>query len=319
MKAALLILASLWGFTAIAADPAQQRVIETIFRQPELNDAQAAQASVIGEVHPQSERFYVRLGNYGKTTPLVPQTWNAGLYTGLQVPAGFQHGLSPEAGATAVQLHGRETGIWIDSDHPRPALGLLLPITPAYWWWDLSRAPMPFKETGRELAMSFDLKVPTALAEGAAVPYVTMNFLFRDTHSQQQLWLAATLYDPRGESRLPDTVHMDNWEGGTQLPILFSALNTQSQWLHPGPGSALFSDKPFTQYRPISVRVSAAGLRAALLAMKKARPKLVAVSEDPRDYQLIHFNINPEVYAPTGSRARLGLALRDVRVELLAP
>jgi len=29
-----------------------------------------------------------------------------------------------------VQVNGREIGIWIDSDHPRPALGSLLPITP---------------------------------------------------------------------------------------------------------------------------------------------------------------------------------------------
>ena len=43
------------------------------------------------------------------------------------------------------------------------------------------------------------------------------------------------------------------------------------------------------------------------------------VSEDPSDYQLTHFNVNPEVYAPSGSRGRLGLALRDIRVVLLAP
>jgi hypothetical protein len=53
--------------------------------------------------------------------------------------------------------------------------------------------------------------------------------------------------------------------------------------------------------------------------MKKAMPQLAPTSEDPRDYQLVHFNINPEVYAPTGSRGRLGLALRDIRVEVFAP
>ena len=39
---------------------------------------------------------------------------------------------------------------------------------------------------------------------------------------------------------------------------------------------------------------------------------------DPRDFELVHFNVNPEVYAPEGSRGRLGLALRDMRVVLLA-
>jgi hypothetical protein len=292
----------------------------SIFRQPDLNDAKAAKAAeacVIGEVHPQSEHFYVRLGNYGKTTPIVPQAWDASSFTGLKTPLGFQFGLLPDANTTAVQVHGREIGIWIDSDHPRPALGSLLPITPAYWWWDMSRAPMPFKEADRELAMSFDLKVPTATQTGKAVPYITMNFLFRDSRSQQQLWLAASLFDPRGEATLPNTVHVDDWEGGTQLPILYSALNRQSQWLHPGPGSALFTYKPFADYRQIEVRVTAPELRAALLAMKKAMPKLATASEDPQDYQLIHFNINPKVFEPQGSRGQLGLALRDVRVEVL--
>ena len=41
-------------------------------------------------------------------------------------------------------------------------------------------------------------------------------------------------------------------------------------------------------------------------------------STDPRDYQLAQFNINPEVFAPTGSRGRLGLSIREVRVEVLA-
>jgi hypothetical protein len=135
----------------------------------------------------------------------------------------------------------------------------------------------------------------------------------------QAFWLAASLFDPRGEARFPDTVHMDSWEAGTQLPILFSALNTKSRWLHPGPRSSLFTDQPFADYRPFEVRVSAAELQAALGALRKARPSLAAVSADPRDYQLTHFNINPEVFAPQGSRGRLGVAIRDVRVDLLPP
>ncbi len=289
-----------------------------LFRQPDIT-AKDVDACVIGGVQPQSERFYVRLGNYGQATPLVPQAWDAGRFTGLQVPDGYQRGLSPAADTTAVQVHGREIGIWIDSDHPRPSTGALLPITPASWWLDMSRAPVPFKETNRELSMCFDLKVPTSVREGIAEVYVTANFLFHDARSQQSLWLAATLFDPRGEARFPDTVHVDDWEGGTQLPILFSALNAKSRWLHPGPDSSLFTDKPFADYRRIEVRVSAAELRAALVAMRKAMPRLADASEDPRDYQLVHFNINPEVFAPAGSRGRLGVSIRDVRVELFAP
>jgi len=289
-----------------------------LFRQPDIT-ARDVDACVISGVQPQSERFYVRLGNYGKATQLVPQAWDAGRFTGLQVPAGCQRGLSPTADTTAVQVHGREVGIWIDSDLPRPSAGALLPITPASWWLDTSRAPVPFKEANRELSMSFDLKVPTSAREGAAEVYVTANFLFHDARSRQSLWLAATLFDPRGEASFPDTVHVDDWEGGTQLPILFSALNAKSRWLHPGPDSTLFTDQPFTDYRRIEVRVTAAELRAALVAMRKAMPRLATASEDPRDYQLVHFNINPEVFAPAQSRGRLGVSIRDVRVQLVAP
>jgi len=80
----------------------------------------------------------------------------------------------------------------------------------------------------------------------------------------------------------------------------------------------LFTDKPFADYRHIEVRVTAPELRAAIASMKKAMPKLAPASEDPRDYQLIHFNLNPEVFAPQGSRGQLGLSLRGIRVELLA-
>ena len=57
----------------------------------------------------------------------------------------------------------------------------------------------------------------------------------------------------------------------------------------------------------------------AVATMKKRLRTLADASEDPRDYQLTHFNVNPEVYAPEGSRGCLGLAIRDVRVLLLAP
>ena len=294
------------------------RVIETLFHQTDFT-AKDVDACVIGEVHPLSERFYVRLGNYGKTTPLAPQTWDAGRFTGLQVPAGCQRGLSTEANSTAVQVHGREVGIWIDSDHPRPALGSLLPITPAYWWWDFAKAPRPFAKEGMELVMSFEMKVPTASREGKAQPYITANFLFLDTRSQKQFWLAANLFDMRPESQFPDTVHFDGWEGGTQIPILYSALNKKSQWMHPGKDSALFTSQPFSEYRHYDVRVTAAELKTAIVAMQKRFPETAAVSDNITDLRLIHFNINPEVYAPTGSRGKLGLALRDIRVEVLAP
>ena len=57
-------------------------------------------------------------------------------------------------------------------------------------------------------------------------------------------------------------------------------------------------------------------LLTAVKAMKRRWPQLAEVSEEPRDFQLTHFNVNPEVYAPDGSRGRLGLAY--IRVAILA-
>jgi hypothetical protein len=176
---------------------------------------------------------------------------------------------------------------------------------------------MPFAKEGVELGMSFEMKVPTASREGEAQPYITVNFLFLDTHSKKQFWLAASLFDMRPESQFPDTVHFDGWEGGTQIPILYSALNNKSQWMHPGKESALFTSQPFAEYRHYDVRVTAAELKTAIAAMQKRFPETATVSDNAADLRLIHFNLNPEVYAPTGSRGRLGLALRDLRVEML--
>lgn len=288
------------------------------FHQPEITDAETAESHVIGEVRrPVSDTFFVRMGNYGRTTPIETQSWDANAFTGLKVPAGFQFGTLLAEGSTAVQLHGRETGIWIDSSHPRPGLGSLLPITPACWWWNLEKAPWPFSGDGAELSMSFEMKVPTVTREGAAQPYITINFFFVDTRSKKQFWLAAALLDLRPESEFPDTVHFDGWEGGTHIPILFSALNGRSAWMHPGKGSALFSSQPFAEYRRFDVRVTAGELKNAIKAMHARFPETEVMSDNPADYRLTHFNLNPEVYAPEGSRGTLGLALRDIRVELL--
>lgn len=108
MNPLLLILLSL----------ASPLMAETLFRQPELTDAKAAAASVIGEVHPGSERFYVRLGNYGKTTPLVLQSWDAGRFTGLQVPLVFSMAFHPPTMPPPCSCMGaRSASEWVPIIH----------------------------------------------------------------------------------------------------------------------------------------------------------------------------------------------------------
>ena len=102
------------------------------------------------------------------------------------------------------------------------------------------------------------------------------------------------------------------------MPILFTALNKHSAWLHPAPGSAEFADRTFNDYRHLDFRVGGKEFQTAVAAMKKRFPKLGDMSDDPRDYRIPNIVVNPEVYAPAGSRGRLGLTLRDIRVEVRA-
>lgn len=274
-------------------------------------------ARIIGEMHPANETFLVRIGNMGRDAAAAVVGWDVGQFTGFHpaaddAVAGYQRGPTDAPGATAVQLRGTEAGIWIDSDTVRPVAGDLLPVCPAFWWWDMARAPRPFAEPGGEIAFSLQMKVPTAERQGRAEVYVCVHFLLHDTTSGKSLWYGASLFDLRGPPA--DTVHADNWPGGTQLPILFTGLRPGSRWLRPGPGSDTFQDKPYGAYRPFDIRVNGAELTTALRALRERFPDLAVMSLNPADYRLIHVNVNPEVYAPVGSRGRLGLTVRDIRV-----
>lgn len=305
-----------------AAEKDHGHIVETIFRQPEIGPKEVGQC-IIGDVGPVNERFHVRIANVGADAAADVLSWDVGRYTGLAAVAGqssasYTRGPRQAVEGTAVQVRGREVGIYIDSDHPRPRAGALLPVTPGVWWLDESRSPRPFPEANRELSFTFDMKVPTTQREGKAEVYVCAYYLFADRRSNRSFWLGPSLFDPRGARYFPDIVHVDNWEAGTGLPILFTALNKHSAWLHPAPGSAEFADRAFNDYRHFDFRVGVKEFQTALAAMKKRFPKLSGMSDDPRDYRIPLICVNPEVYAPAGSRGRLGLALRDIRIEVLA-
>jgi hypothetical protein len=297
-------------------------VVETIFVQPAV-ESDTVEARVIGEVRPAGEWFCVRIANLGKDADAAVVPWDVSRYTGFEpeaseLRASYQRGPGDLVGGTAVQMRATEIGIWIDSDHPRPRQGSLIPVCPGYWWWDVTKAPRPFQRPDLELSFSLDMKVPTAQREGNAEVYVCAYLLLRDQRSGRQFWLGPSLFDLRNAERFPDTVHFDDWEGGTKLPILFSALNERSAWFRPGLGSACYTDRPFAEYRRFEFRVGHTELRAAIAALKQRWPEWEDLSEDPADFQLTHFNVNPEVHAPIGSRGRLGLAMRDIRLVLVS-
>jgi len=308
---------------ASAASSGAVQLVETIFAQSPI-EATDVDRRIIGDVRPPQEFFCVRVANLGPGADETALAWDVGRHTGFRpgtqdTISQFQRGPRQPGEGTAVQFADNTIGIWIDSDAPRPEKGALIPVCPAYWWLDETRAPQPFQQPDRQLSFAFDMQVPTAEREGEAEVYVCAYFLLRDGRSRQAFWLGASLFDLRSAARFRDLVHFDGWEAGTGLPILFTALGEHSAWMHPGPESAHYADRPFAQFQHFEFRVGAAELSAAIRAMKDRWPKFAQVSEDARDYRLIHFNINPEVYAPSGSRGQIGLALRNVRVTLWAP
>ena len=149
-----------------ATEPAAGQVIQTLVEQPVLDDEEVPHR-IIGEVRPDGEKFLVRVANMGRDAELSAVTWDVGQYTGFRPAAEdqlgrFQRGPAQSVQGSAVQMRRDEIGIWIDSDHPRPRAGSLIPVCPAYWWWDVKTAPRPFADPQHELTMAFDMQVPTA-------------------------------------------------------------------------------------------------------------------------------------------------------------
>ena len=312
------------GAGRIGQSPVEQRpgrIIETIFRQPEIGP-EAVDDCVIGEVEPSSERFHVRIANMGKDADAAMLSWDVGQYTGFRPAQGaslvrFQRGPRQSAEGTAVQVRGREVGIWFDSDHPRPQQGAILPVCPAYWWLVEGRAPWPFREAGRELSFSIDLKVPTARTarQGGGLRRARTFYLAIEkpsgiSGSVRRFSTPAariTFRTPststtgrRARGCRSSTQHsIDVVRGCIRAPIRLSLPTARSTTID---GSSSGSD---------------AELGTAIAAMKRRLPRMADAPDDPRLYQLLHFNVNPEVYAPEGSRGRLGLALRDIRIVLL--
>jgi len=118
----------------VAETPGEWQVVKTIFAQPAV-EASAVDDRVIGDSRPVGGEFLVRLANVGEDADTAAIAWDVGRYTGFRPGASeslslFQRGPRQAAEGTAVQLRGTEIGIWIDSDHPRPRRGALIPVCP---------------------------------------------------------------------------------------------------------------------------------------------------------------------------------------------
>jgi hypothetical protein len=116
-------------------------------------------------------------------------------------------------------------------------------------------------------------------------------------------------------------VKVDDWSGGTGQAILNSVLADGGRCSHRGPNSASFQARTWPAFRYFDFRISEAEFQAGLGML--AQQSSAFAGTTPQEYVLIHANLNPEAYISkttgTGNEARLGLAVRKMKVALVAP
>lgn len=259
--------------------------------------------------------------------------WDVGLYTGFTPPApaeSHQRGVSNiTAGSTAVQAAGNTVGFLIDSASlttPSTGSGTLFPIV-AQYNFPKARQFKPFAEPGKTLVYAMQAQVPYAKGEGncgltgSACAYATLYFDIQDVTTGLEFWYGATLFDTRGTPNglgfLGETI---NYDGNTQQAIIGAVVNLSAaegaMFTTALPTSKGFQSQTWTGYKPFQFAMTARNLRNAIHAVKSTFPQQYgALSDDPANYQVFHFNFNPEV-AYFGGNASIGVAFNNIRISL---
>jgi hypothetical protein len=267
--------------------------------------------------------FWQMGGQAGKT----PVTWHVSDTTGFSPGsdaelASFQRGPNNLLWSTAAQMRGSAVGMWINSGSTNvPFTGEILPVV-AHYDFPAARTPMPFRTLGApgELSFALDAKVPSASRWGAGVSYAATVFRFKDTkpgNESRQVWLSIVLFDPRGAA--DDSVILDGCSTCSGYPILLTSYAPSRRFGALGPGSSTATTSTFSDWRHFDYRISPASFAAALAETKQTFSlDDRQLSGDPADYSLVHFSLDPEVYAPAGGGASIGFAARALSISRVA-
>jgi len=271
--------------------------------------------------------------NPGSESGDLAINWDVGLYTGFTPPApaaNHQRGVSNiTVGSTAVQAAGNTVGFLIDSASltiPSTGSGTLFPIV-AQENFPKSRLFRPFAERGKTLVYAMQAQIPYAKGEGtcgragSACAYATMYFDIQDVTTGLDFWYGATLFDTRGTPNgigfLGETI---NYDGSTQQAIIGAVVNLSgaegAMFTTALPTSAGFQSQTWPGYKAFQFAVTARNLRNAIQAVKTTFPQQYGnLSNDPANYQVFHFNFNPEV-AYFGGNAAIGVAFNNIRISV---
>ncbi len=296
-------------------------VMTTLFAQPQVSDIRtvtynhrSAPAGTLGIILWGGQE---KLGPSGYLNQLTP-------YTGLTVQAPLnlhQMVVNPGwPGGTGVQTMGGRIGINIHSQsiaQNMAARGGLGTVVLGYNFKAADRIK-PFTRLQNKLRYFFEMKVPRSYVLGQGVTQVVAYFNFVDVVHNQAIWYGFNAFDSRGLAHLstvgPESVM---WDLGTNLPIVHSTFGYSHNFGTTDFGSQSFLWWTFGGFRPFSMTVSGSQLANAIRSIKLRYPALAnRLSDNPADYELRHFNFNPEIYTPNAAHfAHIGVTERNLRID----
>ncbi len=216
------------------------------------------------------------------------------------------------SGTTAVQVQDKTVGIWINSQSQFFA-GDILPVVAHHDWTAIDNI-RPWPTAQSRLGYAFELQVPSASRSGSGEIYAGPALIFRNSLNGKQFFYYVTAYDPRGSSSLAlqERVIHDGCSTCTGLPIVASSFKGNTTFGSKTANSAGYSDTTWGGFRYFEYRINWTQFQAALNALRTTTGDQTW-STNPGDYQLMHFNYNPEVSAVAGQgTGTIGSSIRNI-------
>ena len=292
---------------------------QLLVRQPsDVSDARSI--AYVDAAPPRGTVGVTLWGPHYRLQPTEDQT--LGNDTGFSPPAprrNHQLSVAPSTpGATAIQAAGGEIGINIHSASIAANLAGRFDLGTIVLGTDLPAPARPFA-SGRKAKYSFVAKIPGSRQSNRGVSQVVAYYNLRDRMHRSGFWFGMVLFDSRGWSyQRSEGLEHALWDKGTGQPIVQATAAHANTLLDRGYSTTAFGWQPFAHARPYAFVIGAPQVRAAIAMMKARYPQLVPrYSDDPADYEIGHLNLNPEVHAPPGSFAQIGLSVVDWQLEIV--
>ena len=295
---------------------------QALFEQPDLHhiDEHLLVSPRPSLVTP--DRIHLIMWGLRDAVHMGPALWRMEDYTGLAVPekekSSLQRSVSPDSKpASGIQAKNRTVGIVIDSQSiDTHRMDAITPTVIHYDWGNTSII-RPFSDDDTGLVFSLYAQIPHTATEGGGVAQTAIYFSFLDTISGIQFWYGALLYDSRGEESYGERIGIDNCKICTGLPIVQTLPGEDGRYGSAHDGSQRAAVDTWRGFRKFSLYITPANFRAAIQDLAAKHASMGDLSPRPEDYELLHFNVNPEVFAPPGARASVGLSVTGIEIGLL--